>query len=129
MIGQAGEFASKSHPVLAEWRKAVDSTRAVQKLEDLRAAGSIPLEFPDGSVRQVYAGRKASYLLEVPELFSRSYAQFIADISGDIVLGRQIHWFREPENQASVVPNYWDDDDFMDVSTAFKRLIIELRWK
>jgi hypothetical protein len=128
-IGLAGEFASESHPFLAEWRKAIDSTRAVQKLEDLRAAGSIPLKFPDGIVRQFPVGRKASDLLELPELFSRSYAQCIAESSDSSRLVQQIHGFRRPENPSSVVPYYWADDDFGDVSKAFESLIIKLGWK
>jgi hypothetical protein len=128
-IGPVGGFASESHPFLAEWRKATDSTRAVQKLEDLREAGSIPLKFPDGIVRQFPVGRKASDLLELPELFSRSYAQFIAESSDSARLVQQIHGFRRPENPSSVVPYYWDDDDFGDVSKAFESLIIKLGWK
>ena len=42
-IGKIGEFASIAHPNLNELRRAIDSTGSVQKLEDLRAAGSIPV--------------------------------------------------------------------------------------
>jgi hypothetical protein len=128
-IGVAGEFASESHPHLAGWRKVIDSTRAVQKLEDLRAAGSIPFAFSNGSVRQVNVERIAGYLLEPPELFSRSYAQFIAGASDSARLASQIRGFRRLENPGSVVPQFWDEDDFEDVSEAFESLIIELGWK
>jgi hypothetical protein len=128
-VGIAGEFASESHARLAEWRKAIDSTRSVQTLEDLRSAGSIPFRFPDGIIRQARVRERADDLLHPWELFSRSYAQFISEASGSARLVSQIHGFRNPENPGSVMPQFWDEDDFRDVSEAFKSLIIELEWK
>lgn len=128
-IGTAGEFASVSHPRLAKWRRTIDSTSAVRRLEDLRAAGSIPFRFADRIVRQVRIQRIAGDLLELPELFSRSYAQFISEASGNAKLASQIHGFRHDENPSSVVPYYWDGDDFGGISKAFESLIIELGWK
>jgi hypothetical protein len=128
-IGVAGEFASRFHLRLAEWRKAIDSTRTVQKLEDLRKAGSIPFTFSDGIVRHAQVRDIANDFLHPWELFSRSYAQFISEASASTKLASQIQEFRNPENSSSVVPQFWDEDDFSDVSDAFKRLIIELGWK
>ena len=128
-IGTAGEFASVSHPRLAKWRRTTDSTRAVRRLEDLRAAGSIPFRFAGGVVRQIRVQRIAGDLLELPELFSRSYAQFISEASGNAKLALQIHGFRRHENPSSVVPYYWDGDDFGGISKALESLIIELGWK
>jgi hypothetical protein len=128
-IGIPGKFASETHPRLAGWRKAIDSTRAVQKLEDLRDAGSIPYKFSDGIVRQARVREIANNLLDPWELFSRSYAQFISETSGSAKLASQIQGFRNPENPSSVVPQFWDEDDFGDVTRAFKSLIIELGWK
>jgi hypothetical protein len=128
-IGVAGEFASLSHPRLARWRKAIDSTRAVWKLEELREAGSIPFRFSDGMVRQVRVRHAASELLHPWELFSRSYAQFISGASGSAKLASQIHGFRTQENPSSVVPRFWDEDDFGDVLEAVESLIVELAWK
>lgn len=128
-VGAAGEFASQSHPLLAEWRRAIDSTRAVRKLEDLRAAGSIPFRLSSGVVSQVNVERIAEHLLYPPELFSRSYAQFISEASGNAKLVSQVNGFRHSDNPSSVVPRYWDDDDFGGISRAFESLIIKLGWK
>ncbi len=128
-IGVAGEFASIAHPRLAGWRKAVDSTRVVRRLEDLRDAGSIPYHFADGVVRQVKVERIAGYMLEQPELFSRSYAQFISTSSGDVRIRSQIEGFLRPENPSSVVPCFWEEGDFDHVSKALESLIIGLGWK
>ena len=128
-IGTPGIFASEYHPLLAEWRQAIDSTRAVQKLEDLRDAGSIPYRFSDGVIRQVRVREIAKDLLHPWELFSRSYAQFISEDSGSTKIASQIQGFRNPKNPSSVVPQFWDEDDFRDISGAFKRLIIKLGWK
>ncbi len=128
-IGTPGEFASVAHPILADWRKAIDSSWSLQRLEDLRAAGTIPHRFADGVIRQVNVGRIADYLLDPPELFSRSYAQFITDQSGSETMAAQLHGFKRVENPSSVVPYYWHDDDFAPIAAAFGRLIIELGWK
>jgi hypothetical protein len=125
-IGEAGEFASLSHPRLAEWRKAIDSTRVVQKLEDLREARSIPFRFSDGVIRQTNIGGIAEELLELPELFSRSYAQLISKAARSAKLAAQIRGFRRPGNPSSVVPCYWDCDDFEAVARAFESLIMDL---
>lgn len=66
--------------------------------------------------------------MEPFELFSRSYAQFIAEESGESKLLRQIAGFLDPRNPSSVVPRYWEADDFEGVMRAFRKLIIELRW-
>jgi len=126
--GTPGEFASVAHPRLAGWRKAVESSRSFQKLEDLQAAGTIPYRFADGATRQVQVGRIAGYLLEPPELFSRSYSQFITTESRDPILQAQFHGFRRPENPSSVVPYYWDDDDFAAIAASLQRFIIEVGW-
>jgi hypothetical protein len=128
-IGVLGEFASAAHPRLAEWRIAIDSTRAVQKLEDLRGAGSIPHRFSDGIVRQARVREIANDLLDPWELFSRSYAQFISEGSGSVKLAAQIEGFRNPENPGSLLPQFWDEDDFGRVSRALRSLIIKLGWK
>jgi hypothetical protein len=128
-IGTPGKFASEYHPLLAEWRQAIDSTRAVQKLEDLRDAGSIPYRFSDGVIRQARVRETAKDLLHPWELFSRSYAQFISEDSGSTKIASQIQGFRNPKNPSSVVPQFWDEDDFRDISGAFKSLIIKLGWK
>jgi hypothetical protein len=129
LLGTPGEFASVAHPRLAGWRKTVESSRSFQKLEDLQAAGTIPYRFADGVIRQVEVGRIAGYLLDLPELFSRSYSQFIADQSRNATLLAQLHGFRRPENPSSVVPYYWDDDDFAAVAASPQRLMIEVGWK
>ena len=67
--------------------------------------------------------------MELPELFSRSYAQFVSEASGSTKLASQIHEFRNPEDPSSVVPQFWDEDDFGNVSEAFKSLIIKFGWK
>ena len=128
-LGTPGEFASVAHPRLAGWRKALESSRSFQKLEDLQAAGTIPYRFADGVIRQVEVGRIAGYLLDPPELFSRSYSQFIARESRNAILQAQLHGFRRPENPSSVVPYYWDDDDFAAVAASLQKLIIEVGWK
>jgi hypothetical protein len=99
-IGAAGEFASKEDPLLSAGRKAVDNTGAVRRLEDLSSAGSIPFVMPDGRRIEAQVGDKAAYLLDPAELFSRTYAQFIAEESGERRLIEQVFGLSDRKIQA-----------------------------
>jgi hypothetical protein len=127
-VGTPGEFASIAHAHLADWRRAVDSSRSIEKLEDFQAAGTIPYRFTDGNIRHVDVSRIAGSLLQPPELFSRSYAQFIVQQSENDAMIAQLHGFTRDENPSSVVPYYWPDDDFDPIAAALRRLIINLGW-
>jgi hypothetical protein len=129
VIGNRGEFASVAHPRLADWRKAVESSRAYEQLLDMRTAGSIPVEIEPGRVLQYRIRNKADVLLQLPEMFSRSYAQYVAIRTGDRKLRHQLGRFSSPKYELAVVPEYWAEHDFGLISDALERLILELGWR
>jgi hypothetical protein len=90
-----GRFASSTQ-ALAEWRQAVTTSQAYQEL--------------------VNAGGTA-YTTSIPELLARSYEQWIAERSGNEVLGAKIR------ARLSDHPHlYWEDEDFRPIAEALDRL-------
>jgi hypothetical protein len=128
-LGAPGQFASASHPVLNGWRAAVGNSGKVQKLEDFRAAGTIPFRHALGRTFQLPVRRYVEYLLSPVELFSRSYAQFIAVESDDRVLLRQIAFASESGEPTCIIPRYWAANDFEPISREIRSAIIKIGWK
>jgi hypothetical protein len=128
-IGIPGQFSSRSHPLLADWRRAVDTTKLTSRLEDMAQARSLPWRFPDGRVRNVDIRDRVAELLEPEELFSRSYAQYVAGKSGNSTIRRQIAEFSNPSRSVSIVPSYWEQDDFGVVTEAIESVIFRLGWR
>jgi hypothetical protein len=128
-IGAMGEFASISHPILAAWRAAVGNSVAVQKLENFLDAGTVPYKDPSGRTRHMPVARFVQYLLNLPELFSRSYAQWIASESHDELILRQIAAVTGSNEPAGILPKYWDAGDFETISLELDSVMIKVGWK
>ncbi len=67
------------------------------------------------------------YLLRPRELFARSYAQYIAKVSRDSKLGRELDSVRR--NSPPWYPEQWDDSDFEEVGREFDSLMETLGWR
>jgi len=128
-IGTMGEFSSTSHPILAAWRAAVGNSAAIQKLENFLDAGTVPYGDASGRTRQMPVGRFVQYLLNPAELFSRSYAQWIASESQDELMLRQIAAVTGSNEPIGILPRYWDTGDFETVSRELDSVIIKVGWK
>jgi hypothetical protein len=128
-IGTMGEFASISHPILVAWRATVGDSAAVQKLENFRDAGTVPYRDASGRTRQMPVGRFVEYLLNPAELFSRSYAQWIASESQDELMLRQIAAVTGSNEPVGILPRYWDTGDFETISRELDSVIIKVGWK
>lgn len=77
-----------------------------------------------GGTQQVL--KHASYLLKKKEVFSRSYAQWIAIRSGNnSQLRREL---RRMQAQTRHVPIQWSDSDFAPISEAMENVFRELGW-
>ena len=62
------------------------------------------------------------------ELFARSYAQFIAMVSGDQAMRRDIGAEVSTDFRELRVPAHWQADDFAPVAEAFDKLLTTKRW-
>lgn len=83
-IGNPGLFASlEGDGLLDGWRAAVEATNAVQTLRQMKGAGTVVIETPDGPVEETVHDRHIGYLLGYDEIWARSYAQYVAERSMD----------------------------------------------
>jgi hypothetical protein len=93
---------------LAGWLKAVQASEAFAELK--RASDALP-------------SRHFAYLMSGPELWARSYAQYIAEKSGDAVLLEDVRKVRD-----AFAPRQWSPEDFKPIREAMDKLFQELGW-
>lgn len=128
-IGSPHHLASRKSRLLAEWRRAVENTRAVSSLARLKTRRTGEIELADGTkIPRPVNVRYVKYLLDRPELFARSYAQYIAARSGDAQLLKQLDEIRH--NRADLYrARQWETDDFAPVMEALDNLMVRLGWQ
>jgi hypothetical protein len=130
LIGEAGEYASRTADVvLAEWRAAVDASRACQRLADLREMQRVRVPQPGGRFGFVPLDRAyIRYLMRPQEIFARSYAQFIASESRESSFLDDLSELRAVRVGQITYPAQWNDDDFGAIQAALRGAIIALGW-
>jgi HK97 family phage portal protein len=127
-LGGAKAMASDRDPRLEAWRRAVDESQAVQRLTDKRRN-------PENYAAEVeHAGQRytakpdrlfTAYLLRREELWARSYAQYIAERSGNATLLAQL----AAERVDSIYGDrHWDEADFAPIAAAIDTLFRGLGW-
>ncbi|MBV9852381.1 MAG: hypothetical protein JO250_22175 [Armatimonadetes bacterium] len=127
IISQA-VFASETNPALSTWRKAVMASESVGRLQRVMQYRSAVVTSLDGAKVPVDIDRAyVSYLLELRELFARSYAQYIVINSQDNIMQRQLDNLRE-EPLARLYPLYWDDEDFLAIAEAIDGVFLSRGW-
>lgn len=128
-LGEKGKMASERDPALQAWRDAVDKSQAVERLRDKRrnplryqaeveVAGSKFITRPDPIF--------TSYLLDRRELWARSYAQYVAQRSGNTNLLAQLAAQR---TSAIYGDQQWEDEDFAPIAAAIDDLFRSLGWR
>lgn len=127
-LGKVGTMASESDPKLAAWRTAVDNSAAVERLKDKRRNPykyEAEVEVEGSRFRTSPDPIFTSYLLDRKELWARSYAQYVAQRSGNPAMLAQLAGER-------LSPIYgdrqWDDDDFAPIAAAIDELFRGLGW-
>jgi hypothetical protein len=128
-LGRPGVFATLAGDSLLDgWRRAVESTDAVQALRQRSTAGTVVIQTPDGPVKETVGRRHAQYLLAPDELWARSYAQYIAEQSMDIGLIRALDLTRPPAVIGQIYPAQWSAEDFVPVRQAIETLFRGQGW-
>jgi hypothetical protein len=97
------------------WRNAVEGSRAHDLLEALR----------DNEAEDEQARQHARYLIEYRETWARSYAQYIANHSGSVVLRSQLANIRSYTEGTFA---YWEDDDFAPIDAAIHSIFEAKGW-
>jgi hypothetical protein len=128
-LGWPGVFATLAGDSLLDgWRRAIESTDAVQALRQRSIAGTVVIETPDGTVEETVGRRHARYLLAPDELWARSYAQYIAEQSMDTILIRALDLTRPPAVIGQIYPAQWRAEDFAPVRQAIDTLFRGQGW-
>src|SRR5204862_8008989 len=114
-IGGAGEFATEAavrgRPPVAELADWLDAVNASDAIRTLRGMGANPNE------------RYRRYLLDVREIWARSYSQYVAVRSNNQrMLGELARLVQRPVTGGTYYPAQWDADDFKPIADAFDRL-------
>jgi hypothetical protein len=112
-IGDIDIFASKSHLLLAEWRKAIANSAATKALNDLRG---------------IIAADRLTYYLDTHEQWARSYTQYITQQSNNPILSKQLRE-RLADDDLAGRHSQWQDSDFTPIMTAINNLFVQLGWK
>lgn len=113
-LGQAGQFASDSAEALADWRQAIRTSRSYRWLAWLRSVDDAD---------QVYV----EYALSWPELFARSYTQYIASRCKSEAIKQKFNALRLTPNE-QIYPGYWEDSAFAAISEEMDRLFLWKGW-
>ena len=117
-LGNRGGFASIRHPLLVDWRLAVDATETVRRLRQAQI---------DSGWTDSMTGA-SRYLLEYPELWARSYAQYIAIMTADVQLFDQINQIRAQHDRPfNLSP--WPDLEFVPIQHAIDALFGLKGWQ
>lgn len=107
-LGPGGAFGSQntnSDPKLRAWYDAVKGSDGYKDIIRKRSA--------DRELRDYY-----DYLLTPEELFARSYAQWVAERSGDPQLKRDLDYWRDSD-----LSEQWSDDDFASIASALDKML------
>jgi SPP1 gp7 family putative phage head morphogenesis protein len=127
--GEKIGYASMLDPDLQEWRMAIANSKAYQRLIDMQSREFVRAWDPalgalaDRPLDKDYL----SYLASPHEAFARSYAQYIAQKSGNKTLLSQLAPLQvDPLN--AVYPSQWEVDDFAQIEAAFDKLFEAKKW-
>jgi hypothetical protein len=116
----ASQYAVNGRGRLVDWYQAIRQTSAVNELQQIRTS------FPFMSAEW----HEITYVLDIRELWARSYEQFIGTNTGDADVKAQ---FLETLQRESEVGGrrfrvYWMQEEFQSIEREIKRLLEFLGW-
>jgi hypothetical protein len=110
-LGGKNFLTESSTPLLNNWKSAVLNTDSIKKILSFRKS------------------KDRKYLLDVSEVWARSYAQYIATKSNDYLLLSQVSNVLNNKKYAEIYRfSQWEDDDFKPVIDAIDELFKKLGW-
>jgi hypothetical protein len=129
-LADPGAFASNFASQLEPWRRAVARTDSVAELRRLADLASVEVIGSDGIPRRFEVDRLfAAELLQLEELWARSYAQYVAMRSTSPRLRESLNALRRRDRDRVYYPLQWEDDEFGTVDEAIEALFRRLQWR
>ncbi len=96
-----------------QWLGAVKASKTYRVLARQRREYAVP------SVRAYCV-----YLMQIPELFARTYAQWAAERLADSPAASELRVLQKPTK----APAYWQNDEFTSIAAAFEHLLQRNEW-
>ena len=116
-------------PALGRWWELVRDTGPVKRLIQLAGQERAKVVFPDESAGFLKVDRAyVRYLLEPHEIFSRCYAQFIAEKSRHAAMLKEIATLRSVRQGTVHYPVNWSEGEFSAILDEIERIIMKLGW-
>jgi len=114
---------------MQKWFDAAKNSRAMQGIKEIYTTGKVKGRDSKGNLSTYNVDRNyVRYLQRTPEVFARSYAQYIAIRSGNEALMTQLRTARKRNEAGIGYQTVWDDDDFVPIAAAFDDLFKEKGW-
>lgn len=124
-LGTGSQFASAGESALVEpWKHAVERSAAVRRLRSLIDE---VMDLLPGEERVRRLGART--LLEPEELWARSYAQYVAIVSGEPSLLSALDADRMPRPERVYYPIHWSDEDILPIAEAIEALFRRIGWR
>lgn len=138
-------YSSEASGLMENWRQRVKSSAAVQSLQQWRAAGP-----SDGIAPFGVSKPQLDYMLQVKEIWARSYAQWVMVKSGDPAVLSELRkmqaqatvgpvdrsaMYRGRATKFSITSNSWDypwvwsDADFKPIEEAIDNIMESKGWR
>lgn len=111
--GNIERMSSGSEAAAKAWRDAVNASPSIQRLRELASSSG---------------GQYVRYLLSVPEIWARSYSQWVATRSKDPVMLSQVAKIRAHRTEAGRLA-HWGVDEFEPIAKAIDDLFMLLGWR
>jgi len=130
-LGIRGRYASHSSEDLEEWRAAVDTSEAVRRLQQILTQGGITV-LDGGLERRIPVdARFLQTQISYPEIWARSYAQYVAVRASDPSLLGHLARLLGADDPAGAPPYtlQWDASDFEPILGAIDRLFAAKGWR
>jgi hypothetical protein len=114
---------------LLEWGYSVFTSRPYTHLTSLRGK-NVTVSVNGKSIDVEVPPKLIDYLTNAPELWARSFEQYLANETRDPAMLTYVTAHRRRSDAAPIsLPNYWTPDEFWPIRDAFGKLFAALGWR
>lgn len=129
-IGVPMTTASVESFALAPWRDAVGASPTIGLLRSYFTRTKVSVTRGGRQQMVDVPLRYVVYLVSYPEVFARSYAQYIALRAGDVLRealdeARRAEW----QDHEMPLPRFWRDEEFVPIARELDKLLERLAWR
>jgi hypothetical protein len=131
-LGEGRGFGSATSPALNSWRLGILASRAFRALAALNAQGMAVVQregVPQFLTLTVDQRLAVTRFVRTEEFWARSYAQFMAQRTGEAELLQSLAMVRNRNPNLVYYPIQWDDDDFDPIANTIEVLFHDLGWR